>query len=294
LPIPANHIKPGDYIPYQQIADHLAIRPGDIILVASDLTRLALKARRHEEGFDADIFIKSIQEYLGTSGTLLIPAYNFRLKDNSSFDIIRTKPITGDLALAAFQRKDFARTRNPLHSFLVWGNYAKALCDLDNSSSFSADSPFSFMNDHGAKMVMIDTSVAGAFTFAHFVEEMEQVSYREYRKYHIRYTDAQGQTSLREYFLYSKKAGWTMNLQALEKLLDNSILKKKILNGISISVVHLDKSYTVIRDDIRNNRARNIARFSMGRYFRDILKSSLSALGLYKTTFDKITNDTGF
>ncbi len=84
-----------------------------------------------------------------------------------------------------------------------------------------------------------------------------------------------------------------MDLHGIEKIFESTIMQKMNINGISFSIVPLDQAFPLIRDDIRNNKARNIARFSTKIYIKDISKSILSSLGLYKTVSHRIANDPG-
>jgi aminoglycoside 3-N-acetyltransferase len=281
------------YIEYRELIGHLGISPGSLLLVTTDLTRLAMMARRKEGEFDIDLFIDSIQQHLGTEGTLVIPAFNFNLKNNGYYNPSKSLPITGALAVAALRRSDFFRTGNPLHSFLVSGRYTGALCALTNLSSFGGDSPFAFLKEHHAVMLLIDTSVTAAFTFVHHVEEMEKVRYREYRKISINIDNDSGHPTVKEFLLYGKKPGWTMALEGLEKLLiENQIARRSDLDQVSCTLVDLEAAYPLIKDDIIDNKAKNLARFSPNLYLREKAKSILAAIGIH-TISDKISHDPG-
>jgi aminoglycoside N3'-acetyltransferase len=78
-------------------------------------------------------------------------------------------------------RPDFKRTKHPIHSFSVWGKYRDKLCAMDNKSSFGLDSPFHFLYESAAQMLIIGIGFQGAFTFAHYVEEREKAFYRYFK-----------------------------------------------------------------------------------------------------------------
>jgi aminoglycoside 3-N-acetyltransferase len=283
-------LKSEGYIPYREIAGQLGIEAGSILWLAADLTRLALQALRHEGSFDAFSFIASFQEKVGENGTLLIPSFNFNLRNNHHYSRKNSTPITGALATAAMQKGDFIRTTHPLHSFLVWGKESSALEKLNNKSSFGPDSPFEFLHNYQAKMLIIGTSVSNAFTFVHFVEELEQVKYRKYKNINI-FLEDEGQWQ--NYKLFAKKTGWTMDMAGLEKLLeDKHISSVMTINGIPCVLVDLASSLPVIREDIRSNNAGNIARFSMKLYLRDAAKAMLATAGI-RTKTNKISHDPG-
>jgi len=279
-----------EYIPYRQIADNLDIESGTIIWLAADLTLLAYKAMRQEGSFDAAAFIGSFQEKVGKNGTIVIPSFNFNLRNKEHFSRRSTTPITGALATEAMQKGDFVRTAHPLHSFLVWGKEAPALGQLQNISSFGPGSPFEFLHNYQAKMLILGTKVSNAFTFVHYVEELQQVKYRKYKKINIFLED---ENHWQEYLLFSKKLGWTMDMTGLEVILaENHISTEKIFNRIPCTLIDLTAALPAIREDILRNQARNIARFSTKLYLREVAKSILAPVGI-RTQSDKISHDPG-
>jgi aminoglycoside 3-N-acetyltransferase len=277
----------------------LDLKPGSLVVVTADVTRLALAGRRLEIGFNIDNFIDTIKQVIGKGGTLVIPSFNFNLKNSEHFIPSKSLPITGALAVAALKRPEFIRTKNPLHSFLVWGEHAEALAALDNKSSFDKDSPFAFFRENDAKMLLIDTSITAAFTFVHHVEEMEGVRYRRFKRMWINVeeegTRGHGEegTRRKEVVLYAKKPGWTMDLSGLEKLLlESGAAKKMTIKKVAFTMVDLNAAYPVIKDDINHNKARNLARFSFNLYLREKAKKVLSTFGIH-TLADKISHDPG-
>jgi aminoglycoside 3-N-acetyltransferase len=278
---------------YLDMFRQVDITPGSLVMVTADLTRLALITRRKKRDFEIDRFITNLKQCLGKGGTLVIPSFNFNLHNDEYYNPTKTLPITGALAVAALKRPEFFRTKNPLHSFLVWGEHAEALAALNNKSSFSADSPFAFMNENHATMLLIDTSVSAAFTFVHHVEEMEKVHYRKYKTIGINFDENTGNAIRKEYLLYAKKPGWTMDLAGLETLLtEKQIARKLLINQVPFTLVALHEAYPIIRDDIRGNKSKSLARFSPGLYLRENAKSILASFGIH-TLADKISHDPG-
>ncbi len=277
-----------EYIPYQKIVDHLDITEGDIIVIASDITRIAIQAGRKEGQFDADKFLDSFQRKVGNNGSILIPAYNFNFRNKDGFSVNSTPPATGALALVAFNRKDFIRTYNPLHSFMVWGKHAMEFALLRNMSSFGNDSPFALMHKLNAKLIFAGTRISDAFTYTHFIEESEKVKYRKYKKLKIQYTDSDNISGQKEFLFYNKKAGWDMKLERIQQLMESKKNISAYINGVNFTIVDAAFATNIITDDIRNNRARNIASFSLKFYLKEEIKKLLSDLRVYRTTRDKI------
>ncbi|MCK4568802.1 MAG: AAC(3) family N-acetyltransferase [Bacteroidales bacterium] len=276
------------YIPYREIAGKLQIQNGDVVLLTSDILRLAMRARKTEREFSAEAFLESFIEVLGPDGTLLIPAYNFDLENGDAYDISKTEPMTGSLAVAAMHIDGFIRTTHPLHSFLVSGKDAGLLSDLENSSSFGKDSPFAYLLEKNALLIFAGTTIEEAMTFTHFVEENEQVRYRRYKNLKVDYTDRKGDTYAKVFKLYAKKAGYTMALDRLADILPAEILFKNMINNVPFISLRCKDTYEIIGRDIRENNASSIAKFSYSLYIRDIIKNGLQRFNLFRTTYGKI------
>ena len=140
---------------YLDLAAALPLNSNDSLFIASDVKQLALDARNEGNAFNANTFIESFQERL-SAGSLLIPAYTDNLKNGDTFDHVKSKPTTGALSNKVGRRKDFIRSKDPLHSVYAWGKGASKIADLDSNSSLGEGSIFHWMHDHKAKMMCID------------------------------------------------------------------------------------------------------------------------------------------
>ncbi|MCF8233331.1 MAG: AAC(3) family N-acetyltransferase [Bacteroidales bacterium] len=277
------------YIPYQEIINYPEVEQGDKLVIASDITRLALISRKHQGAFDIREFIKSFQEKVGKEGTLLIPAYNHHLRPGESWDIKNTKPVTGVLAISVMNNMGFVRTKNPLHSFMVWGKHAGFYSGLENKSSFGNDSPFAHFAPHQAKMLCIGTSMADALTYVHFYEELAKVKYRKYKTFPIKYKDENGVMQLKDFYLFAKKMGWVSDFEYLEKKFrENKLIRDYNLNGLGVQLLSLKAAVPVIRKEILEEHARHISFFKPGLYAREVLKTYLYRLKLFTTSTDRI------
>jgi aminoglycoside 3-N-acetyltransferase len=278
---------------YLELASQLGIPPGCTLMVTADLTRLAIISRQKQVPFRIDALINGLQQHLGPVGTLLVPAFNFNLKNKDYFNPSKSLPVTGALAAATLQRSDFVRTCHPLHSFLVWGKYAPELVALQNRSSFGSDSPFAFLRSEKALMLLIDTTISAAFTFVHYVEEMNRVHYRKYQNIRLKIDNNAGMTEWKEFLLFAKQPGWTMRLNGLEEqLMKNHVAKIYTIDKISFTMVDLAAAYPLIEKDILENGAKNISQFSSELYLREKAKRLLAAFGIH-TLADKISHDPG-
>ena len=160
------------YISYLELPKHWGLKQGDVVLLTSDIMQLMFTAVRNGERFDRDAFLDAILDVIGQEGTLLIPTFNWDFCHGVPFDYQKTPCKTGALGGFALGRADFRRTQHPLYSFAVAGKDQQLLCDMQNTSSFGADSPFGYLERCHAKNVIIGIHYTDCFTFVHHCEEV--------------------------------------------------------------------------------------------------------------------------
>lgn len=244
-----------------QVLETIPVKRGAALLVSSDLTGLALQAAARGTRFSADELLDLLKEKVGSSGTLLLPTFNFDFCDGKPFDLCRSPSRTGALSAAALSRKDFQRTRHPIHSFAVWGKERGPLCDLDNRSSFGPDSPFAFLHKSAAEMLIIGLDYQGSFTFVHYVEEAEGVPYRLHKEFRAPYIDGTGHEEIRSYSMYVRDLdrGVDSEVDPMGALLEEKKIASTVkVFGVPFRCVRLAEAYNEIARDIRKNQGRRL------------------------------------
>ncbi|MBD1381929.1 AAC(3) family N-acetyltransferase [Metabacillus arenae] len=250
-----------EYVSYLKIVDHLDIQEGDTVLIGSDITLLAFYAMRNGEKLDLNLFINSMIKKIGQSGTLLFPTFNWDFCSGKVFDYNKTPSETGALTNVALKRNDFTRTKHPIYSFAVWGNDQNMLFEMDNKSSFGPDSPFAYLHHNKAKMLTIGQGPQYSFTFGHYVEESEKVSYRYMKDFTGDYIDHKGNIDQRTYSMYVRdiKKGVVTNLNPIrEEMGKKGVSTLKQINNVNFYLIDLYNAYSVIQDDIQNNQAKKL------------------------------------
>ncbi len=259
----------------------LGVKPGDTIQLMADLTRMAWNARRAGKRFHAAELLDTFADAVGPSGTVLVPAYNFDLRDGDAFDVRRTRSISGALANAAIDHPRFNRTPHPLHSFAVCGAGTEELLRSTEKSSFGPESPFAFLLARKAILIAIDLSLNDAVTFAHYSEETTGVPYRSHQPLRIRYTDANGDNADRTFSLYTKKPGHHMDFTQLEYMAEHDgALTHVDLDGSHAFRLELPWVHSVVEHDIRANNAARIHRFKWSWWLKDHTRSLLRTFGI--------------
>jgi aminoglycoside 3-N-acetyltransferase len=247
-----------EYVPYLDIFNRLDVRGGDFLLVHSDIRQLAWEGRLHQDPFDANLFISSMLRKLGEEGTLMFPTFNWEFCNGEPFDIRTTPSRMGSLSTVALKRSDFVRTMHPIYSFAVSGRYRDNLRNLQNESGFGPGSAFPFMQHHGGKALIIGLDYQTSFTFVHYVEECEKVNYRYLKKFEGLYTDEKGVQTRRTYSMNVRRLdlGFEMDINPLGVLLeDRGVSTEVFMNKVSFKMIDLGRAFTIIQDEIRENKA---------------------------------------
>lgn len=263
------------YIPYRQIVNQFELKESDILLISSDVTKLAFTCFKNKEKFDPNLFVESFKDKL-PKGTILIPAFIEHFKSGDVFDPIASTPEMGTLSKALFTKGEFKRSKDPLHSFFVAGEKEDEVESIHSKSTFGSESVFAFLHHNKAKMLIIDVDLQHSFTFAHYVEESHKVPYRKFLKLTYKSSNEKGELHEEKLMVYSKKRGMLNTLNNLETLfIERGAMQIQKINNSNFLLVDLAKAYDLISDEIKENKARKIYRFDKLEYTKRTLKAVL-------------------
>lgn len=172
---------------------------GDNVLVHSSLRRTIANS---DNFFPGNILISFLQA-IGSSGTLLLPTFNFGFTQGQPFDIRMTPSEMGALTNAAL--KLGIRTGHPIYSFAVLGARKEEFKNLNNFSGYGQDSPFGWLHRNNGKIAILDLDENNSMTAYHYVEECLNVPYREHKTFTASYCDADDKWETRTYGLFVRK-----------------------------------------------------------------------------------------
>ncbi len=255
-------------IGYLDIASSLGLIGDEVLFVSADLTRLALLCAKDKIPFNAQLFIQSFIDQL-PNGTLVIPTYTDNLVGGMLFDVKKSKPNIGALAVAAFKNKTAFRTSDPFHSMAVWGVHVPLFQSITDKHTFGADSAFALLHQLKAKMVMIDLTLNQNFTFLHYCEEFANVSWRKLVKHKIKVVTDNGGFVEDDFWFFTRIAGFTNALNPLEKiLLDEKLITKYEIGGVSVKMLEFSPVFDRIVMDITQNKGRSFSQFTLYEWLR--------------------------
>lgn len=244
------------YIPYAEIIDHIDVGEGDIVVVTSDVLKLAICCRDHGERFNPDRFIDSLVRKVTEKGTVLLPTFTWHFCKGKTYDRRLTPSRMGALTNATLKRPDFQRTRHPIYSFAVWGQKRDELCSLDNVDSWSEDSPFGWLYRARAKNLFVGIDYKLAFTFDHYVEQKTGVDYRFHKTFSGEYVDNDGHSRHAEYRMYvrdlSRKIATYVSPKLDSVLQAGGFYTAYSINGVYFGLVDLHGACETMERDLRS------------------------------------------
>lgn len=196
------------------------IKPGDHILLHSNLTRLFRSFYKNSLKITSSDILDSLINFIGAHGTLVLPTFNFQFPSTQRFDINNTKSEMGVLTEIARSNSNFIRSGHPIYSFATIG-YLKEEFDIMNKSGYGKDSPFGVIHKYNGKIVIINLPENNSMTFYHYVEEYKNVKYRYHKNFHGKYTDINNITSDRTFTLFVRDLdqGVITNVEPMGRLL---------------------------------------------------------------------------
>jgi aminoglycoside 3-N-acetyltransferase len=158
------------------LLSEIGILSGDTVFVHSD-TQLAMYLFRADWLEECmELLLKSFEEVLGPSGTLVVPTFNYDFCNGKPYNHQKTLSQVGKFTNYILQQPDMKRSLHPIFSCAAIGADAD-ICDNVSKSAFGKISIFDRLNLVNAKIVFFGCPFERC-TFIHYVEQSHGVKYR--------------------------------------------------------------------------------------------------------------------
>jgi len=237
------------------------VADGDVLLVHSDIKNTFRRYLKQGIRLSPQDILESFLNAVGTSGTLLLPLYNFDFINGVPFDIRNTPSQMGLLTEAARLHPLAIRTGHPVYSFVAIGSQSEAFRSIDNFSGYGDDSPFAMLRTMNGKIAVLSLPDQNSMTFYHHVEEMHAVDYRYHKKFTGKYTDSNGNSEIKTYGLFVrnlKNKVLTHVNPAGELMWSEGIYSGDRPNeGVGLRTVLANTMYDFVSNIILSGRAKN-------------------------------------
>lgn len=160
----------------------IGIVPGDSVLVHASLSRIGYLRGGAQQ------LIEALIDYLGPSGNLLMPSFpasgrNFDyLLNNPVFDLLHTPSAMGIVSETFRKWKGVARSLHPTDSVCAFGPDADYFCEghFGRQTPYDEFSPFRRVAEKKGKILMLGTTLNGACTSLHMLEDAVEFTYPVY------------------------------------------------------------------------------------------------------------------
>ena len=197
------------------------LQKGDKVLLHSNLKYLFKSLLNNKIIFNIDNIAESILEFLGPTGTLVLPTFNFDFCEGKPFSFLDTKSQMGIFSEVLRNKNKLNRTWHPVYSFSIHGNIPIDELKKNNYSAYGKDSIFHWLLVNDGKIAIIDLPDQKSMTFYHHVEEMMNVDWRFFKNFYGTYEDLNRNTNNITATVFVRKIedGIVTDVNNMEKLL---------------------------------------------------------------------------
>ncbi len=233
----------------EKTLEELNILSGDTLMLHSDSAVIGQYFPENKE--DAFYkFFSIILNKLGSTGTLLVPAFSMSYTENKPYFVKESKSVTGPLSEYFRTKMPSKRSLDPIYSFSAIGKYEDNISKMSSNSCFGNDSVFSFCFEKYGKLLFMGCSLDRA-TFVHFVEEKLRVNYRYFKSFSGETYLANNDKRKTKISLYVRdlEIDSTPNHTNLEKeLAKGSLLNSSKMNRLSCKSVKMSDFFEISKD----------------------------------------------
>lgn len=187
---------------------HLGVAPGNVVMLHSAFDRFA--------GFQGGPLevIRTLQEVVGTSGTLLMPTIPFRgtaveyALGDPLFDTERTPSRMGLITEMFRRSRGVVRSLHPTHSVAAWGRRAQTMIAGHEQAQTPCGrlSPYGKLLEYDGKILLAGVS-AHTMTFCYFIAEelAPEINFPVFTSetYPMRWKDREGSVQISNLRLFS-------------------------------------------------------------------------------------------
>ena len=152
----------------------IGLSRGDHILLYSKISSFGFSEKKAHK-----TILKTIIEFLGLNGTLIMPSYTFGKKKIFYLKKLSINHSTGILVKEFFKDKKILRSLRPIHSHIGIGKKSNILKKQNNFNSFGYNSDFDLLTKENFKCVFLGCSPNEGGTYFHHLEYLNNVPYRK-------------------------------------------------------------------------------------------------------------------
>jgi len=165
----------------KDLLGNLGVGPGDLVFLGVDMGRLPLpdypaeltraSIQQREQKWCAFV-LQALKEFLGSSGTILAPAFTYSCSEpGSKFVVEETPSEVGPFTEHLRRQPGAVRSVHPLFSVIGIGPLAKPILGATGKAAFGAASPFESLSQHSCKFLCLGVPLRWCLTYIHHLEQ---------------------------------------------------------------------------------------------------------------------------
>ena len=132
-----------------------------------------------------EFFWKSIIDFIGKNGTIIVPSFTYSINKKQIFDIKKSKSKIGQFSEDFRKTKIPERTSDPIFSVCIHGKEVKKIKKLPYNNSFGKNSIFNYLYSNNVKFICLGCGLESV-TFIHYVEQVLNVPYRKFKTFNAK------------------------------------------------------------------------------------------------------------
>tara|TARA_B100000780_G_scaffold261631_1_gene214183 strand:- start:10822 stop:11592 length:771 start_codon:yes stop_codon:yes gene_type:complete len=189
--------------------------------------------------------IDQIKDYFSL-GTVLVPAFSYSFTKNEDFDANITPSEVGLFSECFRSGSDIIRTNHPIFSVSAWGKSSQDFIDGVNTDCFGPNTFFEKIHKYNVKLVALGCDFS-TLTFAHYVEQKKNVSYRYFKNFPGNIIAGDNKTKVNtSYYVRDINLNSGANLKILNELaLKNNLLLKASAGRFPIQVINSSNFFSL-------------------------------------------------
>jgi aminoglycoside 3-N-acetyltransferase len=201
------------------------ISRNDVIFIHGD-AGVAAQLIEVEIKYRFEYLIKNLIDFIGSSGTLVIPTFSYTFTKSQNFDVDNTPSDVGFFSESFRTYSGFCRSKNPNFSVSSFGKYSSEFANSRIDDCFGQNTAFDLLRKYNAKIICLGCEF-DRVTFVHYVEQLVGVNYRYFKNFsgEIIYNNKRDKLE-NTYFVRNLNIASNVELSLLKEL----AIEKKFLN----------------------------------------------------------------
>jgi aminoglycoside 3-N-acetyltransferase len=178
-----------------EILDGLGVRVGDRVMLGVDMGKLPLPsypaaltrdALREREYKWCQFVLEALLDHLGSTGTLLVPAFSYSCgRPGSVFLTEATPSENGPFTEFVRSKPQAMRSIHPIFSLSGIGPDASSLLGHCGRAAFGASSPFARFAGYGVRFLCLGVELQNCVTYVHHLEQSYGCPHRYSKSFNV-------------------------------------------------------------------------------------------------------------